>query len=147
MAITEQEIVAFVLEFTASKPAQLNSSDVFGSLTIDGDDVDEFLEEYAKRFEVDISSFIWYFHSGSEGWNLAWLVFKPPWRQVQEIPITIEMLTRFANERRWGIAYPAHQLSPPYDVWFSPPITAIFVAILGVSVALIMSGIEMLLDK
>lgn len=82
--------------------------------------MDVLLHAYRRQFGVDMSSYLWYFHTGEEGINLGALFFSPPYSQVQEIPITLGMLRQFAESRRWTIEYPAHTLlKHRYDIWIN----------------------------
>ena len=77
----------------------------------DGDDMFELMERYSERFGVDLSTYRWYFHHGEEGsWSMGGLVFDPPYKRVPHMPITVGMLHQFAEQKRWGIHYPQHQL-------------------------------------
>lgn len=75
-----------------------------------GDDIDVFLADYAKRFGVDMAGFLWYFHTGEDGTNIGALFFSPPNARVKEIPITVGMLHEFAQQGRWAVEYPEHEL-------------------------------------
>jgi hypothetical protein len=75
-----------------------------------GDDIDDLMLEYSTRFGVDLTDYLWYFHTGEEGWNIGGLFFAPPNARVREIPITVGMLHRFATQGRWAIEYPKHDL-------------------------------------
>ena len=78
----------------------------------DGDDMFELMERYSERFDVDLSTYRWYFHHGEEGgWcSFGGLFFAPPYKRVQHMPITVAMLHQFAEQKRWGIQYPDHKL-------------------------------------
>src|SRR6202163_3555503 len=39
-------------------------------------------------FERPLSAYLWYFHTGEEGFNIGGLFFRPPNAKVREIPIT-----------------------------------------------------------
>jgi len=84
-----------------------------------GDDIDELLEDFVTRFDVDMSGYLWYFHTGEEGGpSLGSLLFKPPHQRVEEIPITVAMLRDAANSGRWAVDYPDHEApGVRYDLW------------------------------
>ena len=67
-----------------------------------------------------MSPYLWYFHADEEGASLSIgsIFSKPPYQRVQRIAVTPQMLTNFANGRKWDIKYPEHKL-PKYriDVW------------------------------
>jgi len=91
---------------------------LFDCLGLFGDDVEDFMEAYASKFHVDMSSYLWYFHTGEEGQNFGSILFKPPYSRVLEIPVTIEMLALSANSKRWIVDYPPHTLPKRrYDLW------------------------------
>ncbi|MDI9309369.1 MAG: DUF1493 family protein [Limnohabitans sp.] len=111
MRITEKEIIAFIKdEFWET---DLNSySDVFCEVGIDGDDCYDFLMRYSDFFCVDIKSFLWYFHYQAEGNLCSFSNFfsQVPNESVTYIPITVKMLSDFANSKKWNINYPVHEL-------------------------------------
>lgn len=119
---TRDDMIAFVAEMSGCPIARINgSTDVFDDLGQYGDDLREFLEVYAEEFGVDMSDHIWYFHNVEEG--CSWpgsLFFKPPYRRVKRIPITIVMLTEFANQKKWAIHYPEHKIPKHrFDMWIN----------------------------
>ena len=92
-------------------------ADLFEEHEITGDDFHEMIQEYAERFSVDMSRYLWYFHGDEEGYSIGGLFFTPPYEQVQRIPVTPGMLTDFVNGGQWDIDYPEH--NPPnarYDL-------------------------------
>jgi hypothetical protein len=108
---TIDDIRSFLHEVTRVKNEEIREdSDLLMDLGIDGDDWDPLLEEYRRRFGVNLDAFRWYFHHGEEGLNPFWLFITPPNRRVQHIPVTPRVLLESALLGRWSIAYPAHQL-------------------------------------
>ena len=89
--------------------------DIFDELGIVGDDFHELIEDYYKRFNVDMSNYLWYFHTDEEGslHSIGSWIIKPPNRRVKRIPITPSILLEFANKGTWNIEYPSHKL-PKY---------------------------------
>ena len=108
--ISTEDIVALLRESTRFHGIITPETTLQNDLGIWGDDMDEVLGDYAKRFSVDMSSYLWYFHTGEEGQNLGSLFFKPPNARVLQIPITVCMLRDFANSGRWSVIYPEHTL-------------------------------------
>ena len=112
--ILEQEIINFIeKEFWESN---LNSnSDVFAKVGVSGDDCDDLMITYQKKYQVDMSEYLWYFHHEEEGsWNtIGGSFFQRPNERVKRIPITPKMLTDFANSKKWNVDYPEHNL-PKY---------------------------------
>ncbi|GAB3710230.1 DUF1493 family protein [Flavobacterium koreense] len=116
--ILEEEIINFIeKEFWESN---LNSnSDIFEETGFSGDDCDDLMTTYQKKYQVDMSEYLWYFHHEEEGsWNSFGGSFcKSPNERVTRIPITPKMLTEFANSKKWTIDYPEHKLSKyRYDI-------------------------------
>ena len=108
--ITEEEIILFIeKEFWKSN---LNSnSDIFKTVQISGDDSHELIEKYHMKYNVDMSTYLWYFHCDEEGSTfITSMFFKPPYKRVTRIPITPKLLTDFANSKKWKMDYPEHTL-------------------------------------
>lgn len=126
------EIIAFVIKQTGCAEDKVSAgTDIFNELGCVGDDFHELIDEYALRCNVDMSSYLWYFHADEEGANFGGFIFKPPYARVQRIPVTPEMLLQFANSGAWMIDYPEHKI-PKYriDVY----ITWLFIVLIGVLV-------------
>ena len=96
-------------------------------LGIYGDDLEDFLLDYSKKFDVDMTSYIWYFHTAEEpSLNLGALFFATPDKRVKRISITTEMLREFIILKKWNVDYPEHSIpSKRYDI----TITWIFLVI------------------
>ena len=112
--ITIEEIVDFTKKELKEKDI-FPDTDIF-SLGIYGDDMDEFLGSYHKKYNVNFDNYLWYFHNEEEinnNFSIGKIFFKPPYDSVERIPITPEILTKFANTKVWEIDYPEHQL-PKY---------------------------------
>ena len=116
--ITIEEIVDFTKKELKEKDI-FPDTDIF-SLGIYGDDMDEFLGSYHKKYNVNFDNYLWYFHNEEEisnNFSIGKIFFKPPYDSVERIPITPEILTKFANTKVWEIDYPEHQLPKyRYDV-------------------------------
>jgi len=111
---TSESIFQFLNKYSNGKPLHLET-DIVNSLDIYGDDIDELLADFANTFKVDMSQYLWYFHTEEEGQNLGGLFFKSPNRRVRRIPITPQMLLEFANTGKWNVNYPIHKL-PKYRI-------------------------------
>lgn len=96
-------------------------TDICNGIGLTGDDFHEMIEEYSKVFSVDMTNYLWYFHSEEEGWNsIGGSFFPPPNKQVKRIPIAPLMLTEFANSGKWDIKYPHHKVSKRrYDLYIN----------------------------
>jgi hypothetical protein len=138
---TFDEVAAFVREqighcepLTAATALQID-------LSVFGDDLWELIDAYAARFGVDVSGFLWYFHSAEKGsFNMGALLFLPPNAQVRQIPITIGMLHEFAQRGRWEVEYPLH--NPPQsrpDIRVNQLLALAFLA--GVVITVVLSCI------
>jgi hypothetical protein len=104
------DIIDFLSDYSGCN--NLNSdTDIFRDIGLDGDDFQEMMDEYSRKFNVDITSYLWYFHGNEEGGNsLGSIFFKPPYERVERILLTPKMLADFANEGVWKIDYPEHTL-------------------------------------
>ena len=106
---TKEEMISFVQETTGVDEVQ-SETDVFSGLGCTGDDFHELIDKYAKKYSVDMSSYLWYFHADEEGQNFGSIFFRPPYKRVKRIPVTPQMLSDFVNEGKWNINYPSHKL-------------------------------------
>jgi hypothetical protein len=86
--------------------------DITNELGVYGDDFFELIEEFSKKFNVDISSCLWYFHTREEGsiHSIGAAFFKSPNETVTHIPLTPLMLCEFAKDGKWNIQYPKHRI-------------------------------------
>lgn len=75
-----------------------------------GDDFHEMIENYAQKYQVDMSHYLWYFHADEEGHSLGGVLFKPPYERVERIPVTPQMLADFIVTKKWKMEYPSHQI-------------------------------------
>ena len=117
MMFTTDEIAGFVREETAYDGRIAPETTLQRDVGVFGDDMSDLLDAYSSRFSVDMSRYLWYFHTGEEGWNIGALFFQPPYARVAEIPITIQMIHEFANRGQWAVAYPEHSLpARRYDI-------------------------------
>jgi hypothetical protein len=108
---TIDEVIAFVREETGFRGPLTEATSLQTDIGVYGDDMYEFMAAYAKRFAVDLSGYLWYFHTGDEGWpNIGSMFFPSPHSLVSEIPITVSMLHDFAERGKWAVEYPHHKL-------------------------------------
>lgn len=114
-------IISFIREETATHDEIINTeTDIFNDLGVAGDDCSELIEAYSKKFTVDLSNYLWYFHHEEEGsWNsIGGIFFKPPNLRVKRIPITPLTLLQFANTGKWNLDYPEHKIPQKrYDIF------------------------------
>ena len=102
------EIVDFLKDISGNN--SLNPESDIYDLGVVGDDFHEMIEKYAETFEVDMTEYLWYFHTVEEGLNFGALFFKPPYSRLDRIPVTPKLLSEFAETRKWSIDYPKHEL-------------------------------------
>lgn len=130
--VLEQNIIEFI-EKEYWKANLQSDSDIFKTLKILGDDCDELIMKYHEKYNVNMDTFLWYFHYEEEGsWNsFINYSIKPPNKLVERIPITPKMLTDFANTKIWNIEYPEHKLPKyRYDLITTYIILLFFISIL-----------------
>ena len=96
----------------------LENSDIEYDLGCTGDDFSELIEKYAEYYQVDMSSYLWYFHPFEEGSNFPGnFFFKSPNARVKRIPVTPKLLLEFAKTGKWDLVYPQHILPKRrYDI-------------------------------
>ncbi|MEQ9288123.1 MAG: DUF1493 family protein [Cyclobacteriaceae bacterium] len=103
------EITNFLEDYT--NVSQLNpNSDLFNEHGVVGDDFHNMMDKFATTYNVDMSNYIWYFHSDEEGQNIGSVFFKPPYERVKRIPITPKLLSEVAELKTWNIIYPQHKI-------------------------------------
>jgi len=122
------EIIDFVKDISGID--EINpESDIF-NLGVVGDDFHEMIDEYSKRYEVDMTEYLWYFHADEEGQSFGALFFKPPYRRVERIPITPRLLSEFATTKKWVINYPEHKLpNKRIDIIINQVLVLVFILI------------------
>ncbi|MBK8844772.1 MAG: DUF1493 family protein [Saprospiraceae bacterium] len=69
------DIISFVAEGTVSKKVYENS-DIDRDLRWTGYDFDELMIKYSEHYQVDMSSYLWYFHHAEEGNNFGSAFFE-----------------------------------------------------------------------
>lgn len=103
------EIDNFLEEYT-SIYAEHPDVDICKELKVSGNDFHEMIDDFGRIYNVDMSGYLWYFHTDEEGLNLGGIFFKPPYLRVKRIPVTPRMLAEFIEIKEWNVAYPDHQL-------------------------------------
>jgi len=131
-------LTEFLKEFGNECEPLPGDTDLFERLRIDGDDASEFIQQFAAKFDVDVTNFRWYFHHGEEGFNLAALFFRSPDRRVQRIPIMPDVLLEAIRTKHWPLQYPEHRLPKVrWDTVFALPATLLLIAVVAVCVVAI----------
>jgi hypothetical protein len=104
------EILELVKAETGTDNVSENS-DIEKDLGCTGDDFDELISKYASKFNIDMTTYLWYFHSSEEGLgSIGGAFFKPPNEKVERIPITPKMLATYAEKGKWEVEYPEHKI-------------------------------------
>ncbi|MDR2916718.1 MAG: DUF1493 family protein [Tannerella sp.] len=85
-------------------------SDIF-KLGFAGDDFHEMIYDYAAKYAVDMTGYLWYFHADEEGLSgIGGLFFPPPYKRVERISLTPQLLADIANKGKWDLEYPEHEI-------------------------------------
>ncbi len=101
----ESKLRDLIVEILGARDSEIRpEASLFHDLGADGLDGEEFMEAYAKHFQVDMSDFEVSRHFGPEaGFNpfsyFYWRFFKPD--VLRKIPITLAHLVDCARTRRW----------------------------------------------
>ena len=104
------EIIIFLSDQIGEKNIY-PETDFFNELGFVGDDFHEMMEAYSEKFNVDLTDYLWYFHTDEEGFNFPGvLFFRPPYQRVERIPVTPLLLSKFAKTKKWDIDYPEHHI-------------------------------------
>ena len=103
------EIIDFVKNESASKTI-LADSDIERDLGCTGDDFPELMDRYSKKYNVEMSDYLWYFHHAEEGNSFGSNFFRAPNEIVNHIPVTPKLLLEFAEIGKWNLKYPEHKL-------------------------------------
>ena len=127
-----EDIINFLeKEISNSIDIKLNS-DLENDLRITGDDVSELIYKYSIKFNVNMETYLWYFHHNEETvGGLGAMIYKSPRKRVSHIPITPKILLESANAGYWKIKYPEHQIPKiRYDIVINYIISFVFLAFL-----------------
>lgn len=113
--IRERLIAMIMDKVGVNRNEVITCKDIEQELGCTGDDYFELMESYAKEFKVDISGFLWYFHTHDESMaTINMLPGDPPSMQVERIPVTLNLLVEMAERGKWAMEYPSHALRPRY---------------------------------
>lgn len=104
-----KQIIDFIKEETGNNQIS-KDSDICHGIGIYGDDFHDLIDAYAKKINVDMTNYLWYFHAEEEGFNIGGVFFDPPYKRVKRITITPQMLTNFSTSRKWSLNYPKHSI-------------------------------------
>lgn len=128
------EILKYVANHTGWADGEIHeNSDIVTDLGCDGDDFGELIGKFSKDYNVDISTYRWYFHHTEEGSrnSIGGSIFRPPDKRVKRIPVTPGMLLEFARSGKWDILYPDNKVPQRrYDIIVNQLLVAVFLSIL-----------------
>lgn len=128
------DIYSLIRNFIANESIS-PTTDIFKDLGIVGDDFHELIEGYSKEFNVDMSSYLWYFHADEEGHNFPGELFSaPPNERVKRISVTPELLLEFARTGLWDFPYPEHSIPKRrYDLLINSGVVWLIVVLIVLS--------------
>jgi hypothetical protein len=127
---TLEDIIDIIAQMSGCDISEIKpDSDISNDLGCWGDDFHELMYEYSKKFKVDMSSFLWYFHTEEEGSNIiGGSFFKPPNERVKHIAVTPNVLLDCANSGKWNVVYPRHTLPKRrYDLLINLIVALLFI--------------------
>lgn len=105
----ETEIIKFISDFTSVKAEKISPSTLINlDLGVDGDDGTELLEEYAKRFKVDLTP-ISEIYFGPEGLPISFIILWPyylvrwllGYKASDLAPLPVSQLIKSAEAGKW----------------------------------------------
>jgi hypothetical protein len=111
-----QRLLELIIESVGVKASEvLPDKDIEHDLGCTGDDFHELMDAYSDRFNVDMSGYLWYFHTHDETMaTLNLMPGNPPSKQVERIPVTLNLMVDKALLGRWDLKYPPHVLQSRY---------------------------------
>lgn len=101
------EIRNFLEDYSGVYPDN-EDTDIFKDMGVVGDDFHEMIEKFAKQYQVDMTDYLWYFHTDEEGQSIGGVFYKAPYQKVHRIPVTPKMLAYFIETKKWKIDYPKY---------------------------------------
>lgn len=126
-----EEIKSFIVDKTGCEENEVSSNcDLMNDLGCSGDDFHELIDDYAKKYKVNMDNYLWYFHTDEEGHSnsIGRIFFKAPYERVMQIPVTPTILLESANEGKWLLTYPEHSLPKRrYDILINQIVVVLFI--------------------
>ena len=111
MAIRD-EFFALLRPYGFEDSQGFDFSDIFVANGIEGDDADELVDDFAKRFDVDMTRFYEhdYFHyiANEPPGHRRVLPIDVHGKVLPFIPVSIDMLAASAEAGKWVFSYPEH---------------------------------------
>ncbi|OKH18113.1 DUF1493 family protein [[Limnothrix rosea] IAM M-220] len=105
------EVYRFIqTELEVSETLLNPDTDLFQTFDLQADACNDFMKSFGEEFKVDLDNYLWYFHHGEAGLNIGGFIFAPPYRRVERLAITPEILQKAATKKRWKLQYPDHDI-------------------------------------
>ncbi|MEZ0540774.1 DUF1493 family protein [Fibrella arboris] len=126
------DIQRFIANKTGADISKVSADcDIERDLGCTGDDFHGLMQDYSSVFQVDMSSYLWYFHTGEEGQNFGAAFFKSPPSRVDHIAVTPQLLVDVANKGHWDISYPPHKMPKRrYDILVNQLLVGVFICLI-----------------
>lgn len=126
-----EEIKRFIVDKTGCEYDEVKAdADIDHDLGCTGDDFHELINEYSDKFNVNMESYLWYFHTYDEGHSnsIGRIFFKKPYERVKHIAVTPNVLLESACAGKWTIEYPEHELpNRRYDILINQVVVVVFI--------------------
>jgi hypothetical protein len=123
--ILSDQVRQFICDFWHQRPDKLRSDTrLEEDLGMTGDDAADFLEAFAKAFDVDLAGIEFHKHFGPECGPIVF--FWPPglkeeMRDLGKYPVTVGHLIQVACVKRWACPPPREEKKwpdlPPLGLW------------------------------
>ena len=124
-------IKRFIVDKTGCEYDEVKvDADIDHDLGCTGDDFHELINEYSDKFNVNMESYLWYFHTYDEGHSnsIGRVFFKTPYERVKHIAVTPNVLLESARTGKWTIEYPEHKLPKRrYDILINEVVVVLFI--------------------
>lgn len=126
-----EEIKRFIVDKTGCEYDEVKAdADIDHDLGCTGDDFHELINEYSDKFNVNMESYLWYFHTYDEGHSnsIGRIFFKKPYERVKHIAVTPNVLLESACAGKWTIEYPELELpNRRYDILINQVVVVVFI--------------------
>ncbi len=126
-----EEIKRFIVDKTGCEYDEVKAdADIDHDLGCTGDDFHELINEYSDKFNVNMESYLWYFHTYDEGHSnsIGRIFFKTPYERVKHIAVTPNVLWESVCAGIWTIEYPEHELpNRRYDILINQVVVVVFI--------------------
>jgi hypothetical protein len=103
--LSEQALYNRILDFVSSETRTRKhlsgNTDIARDLGVDGDDAVEFILNFVREFDVDLSNFRFDRYFGGEGFRLIAAIKSLLGKGEVRVPLTVALLFDAARHRRW----------------------------------------------